>query len=168
MKRKILLMIFLCVLAITALACENKEKEISFHAEFYKSLMGKTHSSLADNPEIYIIHDKNELNDYYEKNKEHYDLSKLKENFSRYDEEYFKKQDLIFIVFQEPGSAISHEVRSVKYVDDTWEVTIQKNRPEAGVTNMAWWHLALEINQIKLGTDSYTDQIKINVLDETE
>lgn len=170
MKKKILLIMFFSILLTAVSGCSMNnstvvEIKFDFDANYYESTIGKTNKLLTEDPEIFIIHTKDELNEYYENNKELYDLSEFYDHFDQYDDAYFNRQDLVLIVFQEPSAAIAHGISSVDYVDDTWEITIQRDLPEMGTANIAWWHIALEIPDVKLDSDEYTDNIKINVID---
>lgn len=163
-KKKLWLLLTVVMALVFAAGCNKKEKVIEYDANYYQSLTGETKELLTESPEVFILHTKDELTDYYEKNKESYDLSELHDQLEKYDDSYFKKQDLILIVFRESSGAVTHEVSDVAYENGAWKVSIKRNAPAAGISNIAWWHIVLEIKDIKLGADGYSDKIEISVL----
>lgn len=108
-------------------------------------------------PYCVIIRSVDELNSYYSQNKDIYDLEKHEKVYSdttigwldaveKYDEEYFKANDLVMIVLEEGSGSIRHEVKSVvKNPDGSFAVDIERDMPEIGTDDMAEWHIILEI-----------------------
>ena len=69
----------------------------------------------------------------------------------KYDNAYFKRQNLVLIVLQEGSGSIRHEITDVRRhriengALDGWDITIDRKVPEAGTEDMAQWHLFLEV-----------------------
>lgn len=107
-------------------------------------------------PYYVIIRSVKDLERYYEQNKNTYDLEKQEKVYSdttigwldaieKYDEEYFKVNDLIMIVLEEGSGSIRHEVKSVvKNPDGSFAVEIERDVPEVGTEDMAEWHIIVE------------------------
>lgn len=109
-------------------------------------------------PYYVIIRSVKDLERYYAQNKGIYDLEKHEKVYSdttvgwldaieKYDEEYFKANDLIMMVLEEGSGSIRHEVKSViKNPDGSFAVDIKRDVPEIGTDDMAEWHIFLEID----------------------
>lgn len=109
-----------------------------------------------------IINSKEELEDYYEANKEIFDLERKEKVYSdttigfldacdKYDDTYFERQNLVLIVLEEGSGSIRHEITDVRPHSkengalDGWDITIDRIVPEVGTDDMAQWHLILEV-----------------------
>ncbi len=108
-------------------------------------------------PYYVIIRSVEDLNRYYSQNKDIYDLEKKEKVYAdttigwldaieKYDDEYFRANDLIMIVLEEGSGSNRHEVKSViKNPDGSFAVDIARIVPEVGTEDMAEWHILLEI-----------------------
>ncbi len=108
-------------------------------------------------PYYVVIRSVEDLNRYYSQNKDIYDLEKKEKVYAdgtigwldaieKYDDEYFKANDIIMMVLEEGSGSNRHEVKSViKNPDGSFAVDIQRNVPEMGTDDMAEWHIFLEI-----------------------
>ncbi len=108
-------------------------------------------------PYYVVIRSVEDLNSYYSRNKDLYDLEKKEKVYAdttigwldaieKYDDEYFKANDLIMIVLEEGSGSNRHEVKSViKNPDGGFSVDIARDVPEVGTCDMAEWHIILEI-----------------------
>ena len=108
-------------------------------------------------PYYVIIRSVEDLNRYYSQNKDLYDLEKQEKVYAdttigwldaieKYDDEYFKANDLIMIVLAEGSGSNRHEVKSViKNSDGSFAVDIERKVPGTGTEDMAGWHIILEI-----------------------
>lgn len=107
-------------------------------------------------PVIKIIRSVQELNDYYEANKEIYDLERREDPSSdnsigfldacdKYDEAYFEDQILVMVLLEEGSGSNRHNVDNVKISSDgKLYVSISSIIPEAGTYDMAEWHILIE------------------------
>lgn len=103
-----------------------------------------------------------EIQEYYEANKDKYYLESIGHPYSDqtvsgfteavkdYDEAFFRDYDLIFVVLEEGSGSIRHEVTAVKALrlDDgkhSLQTEITRLIPEVGTDDMAEWHVILEI-----------------------
>lgn len=107
-------------------------------------------------PVIKIIRSVEELNAYYEANKDKYDLGRKDKVYSdttigfldacdKYDEAYFEKQVLIMVLLEEGSGSIRHNVDNVKLgTDGKLYISIRTISPEVGTADMAEWHILIE------------------------
>lgn len=110
-------------------------------------------------PCIRIIHSVQELNDYYNTWHDDFDLERKDKVYSdttigfldacdQYDEAFFEKNYLIFVVLEEGSGSIRHEVRSVQQTaDKKISISIDRKVPEVGTDDMAEWHIILELSR---------------------
>jgi len=112
----------------------------------------------ASYPVVTLIESKEELDAYYEANRDRYDLERHDAVYSdqtigfldacdRYDKEYFdEERNLVLILLEEPSGSNRHEITDVRRNDKgEWVITIDRILPECGTDDMAEWHLFLEI-----------------------
>ena len=109
-----------------------------------------------------VINSREELEAYYEANKEVFDLERKEKVYSdttigfldacdKYDDAYFERQNLVLIVLEEGSGSIRHEITDVRphSTEDGrlvgWDITINRIVPEVGTDDMAQWHLLLEV-----------------------
>lgn len=95
-------------------------------------------------PVVTVIRTREELEAYREANADRYDLSQWDVS-ERYDEAYFESNALLLVLLEEPSGSNRHEVRSVLLLDDGMEIGIDRILPEIGTTDMAEWHIFIEI-----------------------
>lgn len=118
-----------------------------------------------DTPSYVLIESKEELDAYYEANKDIFDLERKDVVYSdttigfldacdKYDETYFEKRNLLLIVLTEPSGSIRHRIADVrrKRGSSDWIVSIETIEPEVGTDDMAAWHLFLEVQMGKVIT----------------
>ena len=109
-----------------------------------------------------VINSREELEAYYEANKEVFDLERKEKVYSdttigfldacdKYDDSYFERQNLVLIVLEEGSGSIRHEITDVRPHSNEngalvgWDITIDRIIPEVGTDDMAQWHLLLEV-----------------------
>ena len=109
-----------------------------------------------------VINSREELEAYYEANKEVFDLERKEKVYSdttigfldacdKYDDSYFERQNLVLIVLEEGSGSIRHEITDVRPHRNEngalvgWDITIDRIVPEVGTDDMAQWHLLLEV-----------------------
>ena len=110
----------------------------------------------AEYPVVKIIRSVDELNAYYNANKDKYDLERHEKVYSdttigfldacdKYDEAYFEKQNLIMVLLEEGSGSVRHKVESVIMgTDDSCYISIDTIVPEVGTDDMAEWHILIE------------------------
>jgi len=129
----------------------------------------KHHSDLYS-PVIKIIRSVDELNSYYEQNKDLYDLTRHDKIYSdttigfqnacdKYDDNYFKDRILVLVVLQEGSGSIRHEVTNVKLTgDNRLLININENSPELLTCDMAAWHIFIEpASGVDIIDETYVD-----------
>lgn len=125
-------------------------------------------------PRITVARSPEELNAYYEANKELYSLGRKETVCSdttigfldacdRYDEDFFERNDLILVLLEEGSGSVHHEIRSIAPSDDdTWVLSGIRKNPEVGTCDMAEWHFMVEITK---GTIEENDEIILDLID---
>lgn len=110
-------------------------------------------------PSVAVIRSVTELNDYYQKNRDIFDLERrdsvsadstigFLDACDAYDEDYFQSEYLVIIVLEEGSGSIRHKVTNVTYRNDrTLSVSIDTVVPEVGTCDMAQWHILLELDR---------------------
>lgn len=110
-------------------------------------------------PSVRIIDSLQELKDYYNTWHEVFDLERKEKVYSdttigfldacdQYDEAFFEKNYLIFILLEEGSGSVRHEVRSVQQTaDKKISISIDRKVPEVGTSDMAEWHIILELSR---------------------
>ena len=110
-------------------------------------------------PSVRIIDSLQELKDYYNTWHEVFDLERKEKVYSdttvgfldacdQYDDAFFEKNYLIFVLLEEGSGSIRHEVRSVEQAEDKKiSISIDRKVPEVGTDDMADWHIILELSR---------------------
>lgn len=110
-------------------------------------------------PSVRIIHSLQELKDYYTTWREVFDLERKEQVYSdttigfldacdQYDEAFFEENYLIFVLLEEGSGSIRHTVRSVTQTEDKLiAISIGREVPEVGTSDMAQWHIVIELNR---------------------
>ena len=148
---------------------ENKLEDNDFDAQYIRT------NGYHDNvkyPKVTVITSKDELDEYYNANKDLYFLDHVDKVYSdttigfidaceKYDNEYFEDNILILVLLEEGSGSIRHEVKSVKTSGSNVEIDIEVNIPEECTDDMAEWHIMIEADKdsgIEKG-----DNIKVNL-----
>lgn len=118
-------------------------------------------------PVVKIIRSVDELNAYYNENKERYDLERNNKVYSdttigfldacdKYDEAYFEDQILVMVLLEEGSGSIRHNVDNIKLGSDgKIYISIRRDVPEVGTDDMAEWHILIEPEKdINVANDS--------------
>jgi len=110
-------------------------------------------------PSIRIIHSLQELKDYYNTWHAVFDLERKDKVYSdttvgfldacdQYNENFFEKNYLIFVLLEEGSGSIRHGIRSItQTVDKKIAISIDRKVPEVGTCDMAQWHIILELSR---------------------
>jgi hypothetical protein len=143
--------------------------EIPFAAQYIRTdgyVSGKKY------PVTTVIRSVSELEEYYDANRDTYNLgdkdsirseSSERNVFAdaaqKYDGAYFESNALILILLEEPSGSIRHNVSSVTDGNGL-DITIERLLPEEGTCDMAEWHIFVEIAKDKASdnvTVTFTD-----------
>jgi len=133
---------------------------------------------IAGLPSIYAIRSKAEVDNYYKANKAKY-YDKLGRNpdpaadetigfldaVGKYDNEYFKKNLLIFVVLVEPSGSIRHKAVKLEQTDDGSILTVNRLLPEVQTADMAYWHIIVELSKEEYNNKAVTVEFKDVKLD---
>ncbi len=125
-------------------------------------------------PSVKIIRSAEELNSYYEANKETFDLERKDKVYSdttigfldacdKYDAAYFEKGYLVFVLLEEGSGSIRHEVQETTISSDgELGVYIKTNSPEVCTDDMAEWHIILEMSNAVAVKDEASVQVYLD------
>ena len=147
---------------------ENKLEDKDFEAQYIRT------DGYHDNvkyPKVTVITSKDELEEYYNANKDLYFLDHVDKVYSdttkgfidaceKYDDEYFEDNILILVLLEEGSGSIRHKVKAVKAYNGNVEIDIDVHCPEVCTEDMAEWHIIIELDR-DCGID-YNDNIKVN------
>ena len=107
-------------------------------------------------PVVKIIRSVDELNAYYDSNKDKYNLERREDPASdstigfldacdKYNAEYFENQILVMVLLEEGSGSVRHNVDNVKHGSDgKLYISIRRDVPEVGTDDMAEWHILIE------------------------
>lgn len=139
--------IFVVISILMLVGC-GKEKEISVQAQYIRT------DGLVENveyPVIQKIQSKEELTQYYRENLDQYNFSdnsatsvSFTTAIDKYDESYFEDSFLVIVLLEEEGSSILHHV---KKVSDDGNILIEKIMPDMESTDIANWHILIEVDK---------------------
>ena len=127
-------------------------------------------------PSVRIIDSLQELKDYYNTWHEVLDLERKDKVYSdttigflaacdQYDETFFEKNYLIFVLLEEGSGSVRHEVRSVQQTaDKKISISIDRKVPEVGTSDMAEWHIILELSRDVLVENSIDTYLYVDGL----
>lgn len=119
-------------------------------------------------PVVKIIRSVDELNAYYNANKDKYSLERRTDPSSdstigfldacdKYDEAYFDDRILVMVLLEESSGSIRHKIQSIAWSEQNKKLTvsIESIVPEAGTEDMAQWHILLEPEStVKVDSDN--------------
>lgn len=124
-------------------------------------------------PKTVWITSVDELEEYYNANRDKYYLENEKHPYSdqtigfldaipKYDDAFFKDHDLLFVLLEEGSGSIRHDVTGVKAIPGqngkyTLQPEIDRIIPEVGTDDMAEWHIMLEVG--KKNGKAYTEAV---------
>ena len=127
-------------------------------------------------PSVRIIDSLQELKEYYNTWHEVFDLERKEKVYSdttigfldacdHYDEAFFEKNYLIFVLLEEGSGSIRHEVRCVEQTEDKKiSISIDRKVPEVGTDDMAEWHIILELSRDVLVENSIDTYLYVDGL----
>ena len=183
-KRIVIITTLFCILGLTG--CGSKENQdlpsqgasepdaYAFEAQYIRT---NGYSEDRSYPYHVVIDSKEELEAYYEANKDLYDLERKEKVYSdttigfldacdKYDNAYFERQNLVLIILEEGSGSIRHKITDVRRRRDEngaslgWNITIKTMAPEVVTDDMAEWHLFLEVQMYNVIEDG--DNVWIN------
>lgn len=127
------------------------------YAGYYNGLNDKFIKTDSISPieetKIAIIKSVDELQKYYENNKDLYDLEEFKIAISEFDEEYFKEKAVILVPFASGESCIGHVVYGIHENNGNLDIIIADVRkvseiPKREVKN--FWHGIIKLDKTQL------------------
>ena len=115
-------------------------------------------------PKIVTVRSPDELNEYYENNKDVYQFhhgfggdtdmaDDVFSNKTRYGAEFFGNNFLLFVILEEGSGSVRHRVEPVSPENGPLSVRITRIVPEIGTSDMAQWHVMLALDRSFLDMD---------------
>lgn len=110
-------------------------------------------------PSVRVIHDLQELKDYCgtchelcdsaQKEKTNTDTTiSFLDACDQYDEAFFEKNFLVFVLLEEASGSVRHAVSGVEQTgDQKLSISVDRKVPEVGTDDMAQWHIILELSR---------------------
>ena len=149
---KIIVMAFV-LLACTMLVAFKSQDKITklIRTNYVSGTHGKT----------YVIESLEELEEYYNANKEKHNLGHREKVYSdttigfadatkEYDEEFFKDHNIVLVLLTASSGSIRYKVENINLNDGVMEINITKKTPEIGTCDMAGWHVLVEIEKVEI------------------
>ena len=110
-------------------------------------------------PKAFLITDAEELNRYYEENRDFYDFGHREKVYAdssigfadaigKYDAAWFENHRLILVVLEEGSGSVRHELAGVMPRENGLTVEIVSRIPEVGTSDMAEWHILIETERM--------------------
>lgn len=143
---------------------------LGFNAKYIRT---GSKADISSYPILTVVSSADELNGYYESNKDRFNLERRKDASSdgtigfldacdKYDAEFFEEKALAIIVIEEGSGSIRHIVDSVTLsASGEFRVNIRSIVPETGTCDMAQWHIILEID--KVNAPRSADKIEVYI-----
>lgn len=134
---------------------ETGSGQISFEAQIIRT---NGYHDGAEYPKVTLVDSAEELNRYFEDNRDLYDFSHKETVYSdttigfvdaieRYDEAWFADHQLIVVLLEEGSGSVRHWVEAVKGGADP-EVSVSRMVPEVVTDDMAEWHILIEVERV--------------------
>ena len=110
-------------------------------------------------PKAFLITDAEELNRYYEENRNFYDFGHREKVYAdssigfadaigKYDAAWFENHRLILVLLEEGSGSVRHELAGVMPRKNGLTVEIVSRIPEVGTSDMAEWHILIETERM--------------------
>ncbi len=110
-------------------------------------------------PKAFLITDAEELNRYYEENRNFYDFGHREKVYAdssigfadaigKYDAAWFENHRLILVLLEEGSGSVRHELAGVMPRENGLTVEIVSRIPEVGTSDMAEWHILIETERM--------------------
>ncbi len=160
MKRIVVIMLGVMMVFILA-ACEDVEMDdkgetmslvfgTDYEVENFRAepLVGYPEEGIA---EVYWIDSLSELETYVNEYEDIFDFGwddpSFRDHIEQYDEEFFAEFHLFFIVVDEPSGSIRHGVEEITAEEGILNIHMSRSIPEVGTTDMACWHVVVELDK---------------------
>ena len=91
-----------------------------------------------------VIRSMEELNSFYERNRE----QDITEACNSYNEEYFRKQNLVVVTLSAGSGSIDYRVSEVVCRDSEYVITIDRIVPEVMTMDMVEWNIFVEPKEL--------------------
>lgn len=108
-----------------------------------------------------VIETKEELDQYFNTNKEKYNLGHKEKVYSDttigfedaivdYDEEWFKEHNLVLVLLTANSGSIRYKANNINIEDGTMTVSFNKKAPDMVTCDMAGWHIIIETDKVSI------------------
>lgn len=124
-----------------------------------------------DYPAAFLIDSADALMDYYQHNQYDYGLEKridaptdrFEETMPVYDDAFFETYLLAIVRFEEPSGSIRHNITQAVLHNGIFTISIERIRPQIGTSDMAQWHIFVELPRESAASGVQLDVTKIDL-----
>lgn len=113
------------------------------------------------NGQTLVIESREELDQYFNANKEKYNLGHKEKVYSdttigfedaivEYDEEWFKDHNIVLILLTANSGSIRYKANNINIEDGTMTVSFSKKAPDMVTCDMAGWHIIIETEKVSI------------------
>jgi len=130
--------------------CGNRDKT-GFNVHYVRT---DGYTEGAGYPIITVITERDELERYFDRNKEIYDFTSRATGYSgaatsfadairEYPDEFFVEHYLVVLILEEGSGSIKHQV---EHIEENGDIIIRRILPEIGTADMAEWSILIGLN----------------------
>ena len=133
-------------------AFASADKDVQYiKTAYYSDMNGQT----------IIIESKEELDEYFNANKEKYNLGHREKVYAdstigfedaieKYDEEFFKNKNIVLLLVTATSGSITYKADNITINDGVMDVKISRHAPEYCDCMMAGWHIIVETEKVSI------------------
>lgn len=148
---------------------KNNTRTLSYEAQYIRT---DGYHEEVTYPVITVFRSREELDTYYEANKDKYYLNTrggdipsdssigFMDAVENYDSAFFAQKVVVSILVQESSGSVRHNILSVKQSNGITRIVLKREAPAIGTTDMAQWHILVELGKRDL---AQTD-IKVDIV----
>lgn len=158
--QKSVMLILILTILLTHAGCASGRNRLVEHPSF-KALYIRTNGYHSDvtYPIVRIVETAEELNTYYEQNKDRYDLGSRSspipsdstvgflDAVKPYDQAWFSNNVLVLVLLEEGSGSNRHRVKDFVQGEQSSQILIERLVPPIGTADMAEWHILVELDR---------------------
>ena len=143
---------FILVASSLLVAFTSADKDVQYiRTNYVREMNGQT----------LVIESRAELDQYFNTNKEKYNLGHKEKVYSDttigfedaivdYDEEWFKEHNLVLVLLTANSGSIRYKANNINIEDGTMTVSFNKKAPDMVTCDMAGWHIIIETKKVSI------------------
>lgn len=156
MKKRIIFsvvtIVAILISTVFLVAFARSDKDVQYIRTNYVSEM---------NGQTLVIESREELDQYFNTNKEKYNLGHKEKVYSdttigfedaivEYDEEWFRDHNIVLILLTANSGSIRYKANNINIEDGTMTVSFNKKAPDMVTCDMAGWHIIIETEKVSI------------------